>query len=92
MQESGARLQILQGEDRGEAIIQRRRSLHEKKTLQNGAINCGTAIIVRRKVTTFVFSVRFSSILYLAKSITEFNNYNVKLEWEPGRNQKAFKA
>ena len=61
-----------------------------KKNLQNGAINCGTAIILGRKVTTFVFSVRFSSILYLAKSITEFNNYNVKLEWEPGRNQEAF--
>ena len=61
-----------------------------KKNLQNGAINCGTAIIVGRKVTTFVFSVRFSSFLYLAKSITEFNNYNVKLEWEPGRNQEAF--
>ena len=74
----------------GEAIIQRKRSLHEKKPLQNGAINCGTAIIVQRKVTTFVFSVRFSSFLYLAKSITEFNNYNVKLEWEPGRNQEGF--
>ena len=89
MQDSGACLQILQGVDGGKAIIRRKRSLL-KKTLQNGAINCGTAIIVGRKVTTFVFSVRFGSILYLAKSITEYNNYNIKLEWEPGRNQEAF--
>ena len=42
-------------------------------------------------MTTFVFSVRFSSFLYLAKSITEFNNYNVKLNGSPEETKRLLK-